>query len=132
MCLNLRPSGKGDSPTLQQSINLPRPISLFDVLPGTTVSRQENKKPTFGLVTEVGYLRFDLSFPYRAISPHCGALLQRQQMQTPILIQWLTGRFYHTAGRGKVNLGNTFAVIRSDTVSDKRLPAQRTGGLYKR
>jgi hypothetical protein len=39
------------------------------------VRRRENKKPTFGSVTEVGCLRFDLSFPYRAISPHSGALL---------------------------------------------------------
>jgi hypothetical protein len=45
-----------------------------------------NKKPTFGLVTEVGCLRFDLSFPYRAIPPHNGALSQQQQMQAPISI----------------------------------------------
>jgi hypothetical protein len=44
------------------------------------------------LVTEVGYLRFDLSFPYRAMTPHGGALLQQQQMQAPTLIQWHTGR----------------------------------------
>jgi hypothetical protein len=50
----------------------------------------ENKKPTFGMSTEVGYLRFELSFPYRAIPPHHGALLQQQQMQAPILILWLT------------------------------------------
>jgi hypothetical protein len=35
----------------------------------------KNKKPTVGLVTEVGCLRFDLSFAYRAIPPHTGALL---------------------------------------------------------
>jgi hypothetical protein len=34
------------------------------------------------LVTEVGCLRFVRSVPYRAISPHSGALLQQQQMHT--------------------------------------------------
>jgi hypothetical protein len=52
----------------------------------------KNKKPTFGWVTEVGCLRFDLLFPYRAILPHNGALLQQQQMQAPISILRLTGR----------------------------------------
>jgi len=50
------------------------------------------QKPTCGLVTEVGCLRCDLSFPYRAIPPHGGALLQQQQMQAPISILWLTRR----------------------------------------
>jgi hypothetical protein len=54
------------------------------------------KKTTFGLVTEVGCLRFDLLFPYRAIPPHTGELLQQQQMQAPILIQWLMGLSHHT------------------------------------
>ena len=57
------------------------------------MTRPENKKPTVGLVAEVGCLRGDLSFAYRAVSPHSGALLQQQQMQAPILIQWLTGHF---------------------------------------
>lgn len=38
-------------------------------------------------------MRFDLSFPYRAIPPHTGALLQQQQMQAPILFLGLMGRF---------------------------------------
>jgi hypothetical protein len=58
----------------------------------------ENKKPTIGLVTEVGCLRFELLFPYRAIPPHNGALLQQQQMQAPILILWLMGRFLSYSG----------------------------------
>jgi hypothetical protein len=57
-----------------------------------------NKKPTFGLVTEVGCLRFDLSFPYRAIPPHNGALLQQQQMQAPIATLRLTGRLLSYSG----------------------------------
>jgi hypothetical protein len=73
MCLKLRPSGKGDSPTLQHLSICCR--AVFDVPPGTTVPRRKNKKPTFGSVTEVGCLRFELSFPYRAISPHPDALL---------------------------------------------------------
>jgi hypothetical protein len=51
----------------------------------------ENKKPTFGMSSEVGSQRFDLSFPYRAIPPHHGALLQQQQMQAPTLLLWLIG-----------------------------------------
>src|SRR5690242_9479807 len=35
----------------------------------------ENNKPTVGLVTEVGFLRSDLSFPYSANPAHSGALL---------------------------------------------------------
>jgi hypothetical protein len=46
----------------------------------------ENKKPTIGLVTEVGYLRCDVRYPYRAIPPRNGILLQKQQMQAPVLI----------------------------------------------
>jgi hypothetical protein len=57
------------------------------------MTRSENKKPTVGLIAEVGCLRCDLSFAYRAVSPHSGALFQQQQMQAPILIRWLTGRF---------------------------------------
>jgi hypothetical protein len=67
------------------------------------VSRPKTKNPTFGLVSEVGCLRFELSFPYRAIPPHNGALLQLQQRQTPIMILWLTGYTYHTAAKEKVN-----------------------------
>jgi hypothetical protein len=62
------------------------------------VRRRANKKPTVGLVTEVGCLRFELLFPYRANLPHTGALLQQQQMQAPILILWLTGRFLSYSG----------------------------------
>jgi hypothetical protein len=60
--------------------------------------RQEKQKPTVGSVTEVGCLRCDLSFPYRAISPHSGARLQQQQMQAPISILGLTGRFLSYSG----------------------------------
>jgi hypothetical protein len=56
-----------------------------------------NKKPTVGLVTEVGCLRFDLSFAYRA-SPHNGALLQQQQMQAPTLLLGLTGHLLSYSG----------------------------------
>jgi hypothetical protein len=59
----------------------------------------ENKKPTVGLVAEVGCLRGDLSFAYRAVSPHSGALLQQQQMQAPIIILWFTGRFLSYSGK---------------------------------
>src|ERR1700694_4603178 len=63
-----------------------------------TCNPPEKQKPTVGLVTEVGYLRFDLSIPYRAMNPHGGALLKRQQMHAPILIQWLTGQFLSYIG----------------------------------
>jgi hypothetical protein len=52
----------------------------------------KNKKPTIGLVTEVGCLRRALSHPYRAFPPHSGALLQQQQMQASIVFLRLTGR----------------------------------------
>ena len=54
-------------------------------------------------MTEVGCLRCDLLFAYRASPPHCGTLLQQQQTQASTLILWLTGHFYHTAAREKVN-----------------------------
>jgi len=76
----------------------PRPAAL----------RPENKKPTVGLVTEVGCLRFDLSLPYRAIPPHSGALLQQQQMQAPIMILWLTGLFPSYNGRRECQFAEGF------------------------
>jgi hypothetical protein len=62
------------------------------------VRSSQKQKPTFGSVTEVGCLRFDLSLPYRAIPPHTGALLPQQQMQTPILILWLMGHYLSYSG----------------------------------
>jgi hypothetical protein len=50
----------------------------------------ENKKPTFGLVTEVGWVRFVISSAYRLMPPHADALWL-QQMHAPELILWLTG-----------------------------------------
>ena len=76
----------------------PRPAAL----------RPENKKPTVGLVAEVGYLRCDLSFAYRAVSPHSGALFQQQQMQAPILIRWLTGLFPSYNGRRESQFAEWF------------------------
>ena len=52
-------------------------------------------------MTEVGCLRCDFLFAYRASPPHCGPLLQQQQ--TPRSILWLTGHFYHTEAPEKVN-----------------------------
>jgi hypothetical protein len=49
--------------------------------------RPKTKKPTIGVVTEVGCLRCALSFAYRAGSPHSGALLRQQQMQASVLIR---------------------------------------------
>jgi hypothetical protein len=57
------------------------------------VRRRENKKPTFGSLAEVGFVRFDQSFPYRSISPHSSALLLQQQIHAPIMILWFTGHF---------------------------------------
>jgi hypothetical protein len=73
------------------------------------VGSPENKKPTFGLVTEVGCLRFDLSFPYRAIPPHTGALLRQQQMQTPILILWLMGHYLSYSGAKESQFARGFS-----------------------
>jgi len=66
-------------------------------------STPKNKKPTFGLVTEVGCLRFVLSFAYRAVPPHSGALLELQQMQAPMLALWLMELWlsYRTAGESQ-------------------------------
>jgi hypothetical protein len=44
------------------------------------------KKPTIGFITEVGCLRFVLLSPYRAFTPHTGALPLQQQMQTPMVL----------------------------------------------
>jgi hypothetical protein len=73
-----------------------RPI--FDVSPGSTAHRLENKKPTVGRFAEVGCLRCDRSCRYRAVPPQSGALLQQQQMQASILILWLTGHFLSYSG----------------------------------
>jgi hypothetical protein len=58
---------------------------LFDAATWRPVQPYENKKPTAGSVTEVGCPRCDLCFAYRAIPPHCGALLQQQQRRSPII-----------------------------------------------
>jgi hypothetical protein len=71
MCPRTRPSGKCDSATLPQS-TLCR--AFFDIAITVLALLTENKKPTVGLVTGVGCLRFDLAFPYRAFPPHNGAL----------------------------------------------------------
>jgi hypothetical protein len=78
-----RPGGTGDSPTLQQTGHS---CAYFDVILNVRSPAFENKKPTAGLFTEVGCLRFDQSLLYRASPPHNGALLQQQQMQAPTLI----------------------------------------------
>ena len=41
----------------------------------STAQSVQNKKPTFGLVTEVGCFAFDLLSSYLAITPHLGNLL---------------------------------------------------------
>jgi hypothetical protein len=51
------------------------------------------QKPTIGWIAEVGCLRFDLSFPYRASPPHCSALLQQQQTQALNWTLWRMGLF---------------------------------------
>jgi hypothetical protein len=45
------------------------------VLTRAAWDRPKNKKPTFGLFTEVGCLRFDPLSSYLAITPHPGILL---------------------------------------------------------
>jgi hypothetical protein len=62
------------------------------------------------LVTEVGCLRFDLSFPYRAIPTHTGALLQQQQMQVPIMILWLMGHHLSYSGARESQFTQGFLV----------------------
>jgi len=57
--------------------------AALTVPPTFTALCRGNKKPTAGLFTEVGCLRCDLSFAYRAIAPHIGTLLQQQQIQAP-------------------------------------------------
>ena len=75
-------------------------ICLAVLTPRQSSGRQvpETKKPTFGLVTEMGCQRFTLSISYRAIPPHCGALLQLQQMQAPSLILGHTRQFLSYSG----------------------------------
>jgi hypothetical protein len=80
------------------SIAVHKFLRLFDAAPRFTTLRRGNKKPTIGLITEVGRLRFHLPFPYRASPPHSGALLQLQQMQAAVLILWLTGHFPSYSG----------------------------------
>ena len=60
----------------------------------------------------MGGLRFDLSFRYRAIPPHTGALLQQQQMQASILILWLMGRFLSYSGARESQFTKGFLVER--------------------
>jgi hypothetical protein len=60
--------------------------ALFDAALWCPVQSYKKKKPTAGSVSEVGCLRCDLCFAYRAIPPHCGALLQQQQRQMTDMI----------------------------------------------
>jgi hypothetical protein len=75
-------------------------------------SSPENKNPTFGLITEVGCLRCDLSIPYRASPPHSGALLQQRQMQAPTLILGHTGHFLSYSGTKESQFGEYCGLLR--------------------